>query len=58
LAPEVSFCEDVTGAAFQVLLEMLSKTLPEVRRMADVMPLRMIQALDYVCVEHVTACHP
>ena len=37
---------------------MIGKTLAEVRRMADVTPLRMIQALDYVCVEHVAACHP
>ena len=37
---------------------VLRDPLTEVRRMTNVTLVRMTQALDYVCVKHVTACHP
>ena len=88
LVPEMTFCEDVAGTAFQILFEMLRlfnrlerhvnldlprHELPSVRAFSSVMvhePLaevcsmtnvtlvRMTQTLNYVGVEHVTACHP
>jgi hypothetical protein len=84
----MTFRKDVTGAAFQILFEMLRlfnrlesdvnldlprhelrsvrafpsvmvhEPLTEVCSMTNVTLVTMAQALDYVDVEHVMACHP
>ena len=49
---------DKFGSMGTFLGVMVHEPLPEVCGMTDVKLVRMTRALDYVCVKHVTACHP